>query len=47
MVDEKGNFREDNFQKALSVLGDSVDMVSNNDKKKRKKPTEVKFIIVI
>ncbi|EGR29952.1 superkiller viralicidic activity 2, putative [Ichthyophthirius multifiliis] len=39
IVDQKGNFREDNFQKALSVMGDNIDLV-NLDKKKRKKPTE-------
>ncbi len=39
VVDEKGQFRESNFSKALACLGESVDMV-NTDKKKRKKPIE-------
>ena len=39
VVDEKSQFKEDNFNQALAVLGDSVDM-GNFDKKKRKKPTE-------
>ncbi|KAL4495067.1 hypothetical protein ABPG72_015767 [Tetrahymena utriculariae] len=39
IVDHKGTFREDNFQKALSVMGDNIDL-TNTDKKKRKKPTE-------
>lgn len=39
MVDEKGVFRDDNFNKAVSVLGDNVDLMKT-DKKKRRKPTE-------
>lgn len=39
VVDEKGAFREDTFNKAVSVLGDNVDLIST-DKKKRRKPTE-------
>jgi ATP-dependent RNA helicase DOB1 len=39
VVDEKGVFRDDNFNKAVSVLGDNVDLMKT-DKKKRRKPTE-------
>ena len=39
VVDEKGEFREDNFAKALSSLADAVDPF-NTDKRKKKKPTE-------
>ena len=39
MVDEKGTFKEETFNKAVGVLGDNVDLISA-DKKKRRKPTE-------
>lgn len=39
IVDEKGEFREDNFSKALSALTDSIDPTAQ-DKRKKKKPTE-------
>ncbi len=39
VVDETGKFREENFNKALAVLGEGVDM-SLGDKRKKKKPTE-------
>jgi len=38
-VDEKGEFREDNFAKALSSLADAADPFAT-DKRKKKKPTE-------
>jgi Superfamily II RNA helicase len=39
VVDEKGEFREDNFARALSALSDAVDPLAQ-DKRKKKKPTE-------
>ena len=43
VVDDKGKFRENNFQKALSVINGSeepaADAADGKDKKKRKKPT--------
>ena len=39
IVDEKREFREDNFAKALTVLSDAVDPF-NTDRRKKKKPTE-------
>lgn len=38
-VDEKGVFREDNFQKALNVFGDRSDEVLGEKKKRRPKST--------
>lgn len=38
IVDDKGRFRDENFNKAISILSDSGDM--STDKKKKKKPTE-------
>ena len=42
VIDDKGNFREQNFSKALAGLGmNTLEMQVNEDKKKRpKKPTE-------
>lgn len=41
IIDDKGRFREENFNKAVGVLSDNVDMGGNtNDRKKKKKPTE-------
>lgn len=40
IIDDKGRFREENFNKAVAVLSDNVDMGGNTDRKKRKKPTE-------
>ena len=39
MVDEKGSFKEETFNKAVGVLGSNVDLISA-DKKKIRKPTE-------
>lgn len=39
VVDKKGQFKEDNFKKALSCLGDGVDLAMGATKRK-KKPTE-------
>lgn len=39
VVDETGKFREENFNKALAVLGEGVEM-NLGDKRKKKKPTE-------
>lgn len=38
-IDEKGQFKEDNFMKAINILGDTVDVI-NPENKKRKKPVD-------
>lgn len=38
-VDEKGVFKQDNFQKALNIFGDKSDEILGEKKKRRNKPT--------
>ena len=40
VVDEKGKFRDDNFIKAISQLGENVDFDGGSKKNKKKTPTE-------
>jgi ATP-dependent RNA helicase DOB1 len=40
VVDDEGKFKEENFSKALAVLGDNVDVNDGQQNKRRRKPTE-------